>query len=76
MLSSKHDTKYGFLLRPSGAETVIFWEISINTIAADARGPCVSRSSAAIALIMYYRINRSSFSKRKDELKPAVTSHC
>ena len=49
-----HKTIYKYLqgINPSGAETGIFLDNNVNTMAAVALVPCGTRSSAAMVLIM------------------------
>ena len=42
----------GLVFNPSGAETRIFWENKVNTMAADALDSCVFKTSAAMIFNM------------------------
>ena len=46
-------SQHNGIFSPSGAETRIFWENQVNSMAADGLAPCVTRWSATVVLTMH-----------------------
>ena len=62
-----------FLLNLFGAETRIFWDCLVSFMAPDALAPCVTRTSAAMIVIL---CNADFVDFRGSDFKQPVTFQC